>query len=137
MEAEEDERAESSGSWESWKRSASAFVRSAGSLASIRWEMATREAGAWGKAMALRAVLLVLALVFALLASALAVAGLVAVLAAWWGTWVGAIFAVVGICLAAAAGLVFGALRGGRRPILEKTAAEIRKDFETFSGPEP
>ena len=136
MEADE-ERAESFGAWEAWKRSAAAFVRSAGALASIRWEMATREAGAWGKAMALRAAFLVIALVFLVLASALLVAGLVAVLAAWWGTWIGAIFAVLGICVLVAAGLVFAAVRRAGRPLLRRTAAELRRDFETFSGPEP
>lgn len=128
----------SRGGWDSWKGAAAEFARSARDLASIRWEMASREAGAWGKAMAFRGVFLLLAAVFAVLAAALLVAGIVAALYAWWGTLVGAIFAVFGLCLGAAGGLVAAAMRGrSGRPIFERTAAELRRDFDAFTGPEP
>ena len=126
------------GGWDSWKAAARDFARSARDLASIRWEMASREAGDWGKAMALRAAFFLFAAVLAVLAAALLVAGIVALLYAWWGTLAGAIFAVLGLCLAAAAGLVAAALRGrSGRPIFERTAAELRRDFDAFTGPEP
>ena len=126
------------GAWEAWKRAAADFLRSARALAATRWEMASQEAGAWGKAMAVRAALLVLALALALVATALLVAGLVAVLYAWWGTLVGAIFAVFGLCLFAAVGAVAFAVRGrSGRPVFERTAAELRRDFDAFTGPEP
>jgi CHASE2 domain-containing sensor protein len=87
--------------------------------------------------MAIRAGLLVLALVFAAIASALLVAGLVAALYAWWGTLVGAIFAVFGLCVIVIGGLVAVALSGrSAKPVLERTAEELRRDFETFAGPE-
>ena len=125
------------GAWEAWKRAAGEFLRSARALAAIRWEMASQEAGAWGKAMAVRAALLVFALVLAIAAAALLVAGLVAVLYAWWGTLVGAIFAVFGLCLLAAGGAVAVAVRGrSGRPAFERTAAELRRDFDAFTGPE-
>jgi hypothetical protein len=126
------------GGWDSWKAAAGEFARSARDLASIRWEMARREAGAWGKAMAYRAAFLLFAAVLAVLAVALLVAGIVAALYAWWGTLAGAIFAVFGLCLVAAAGLVAAAMRGrSGRPIFERTAAELRRDFDAFTGPEP
>jgi hypothetical protein len=126
------------GGWESWKGAAAEFARSARDLASVRWAMAAEEAGAWGKAMALRAAFLVLALLLAVAAVALLVAGIVAALYAWWGTLVGAIFAVFGLCLAAVGGLVALAIRGrSGRPIFERTAEELRRDFDAFTGPEP
>ena len=126
-----------SGHWEQWKQSAAAFARSGRALASIRWEMFRREAGAWAKGMAIRTAILVVALTLLVLASALLVAGLVAALYAWWGTLVGAIFAVFGLCVVGAAGLAVAAVRGLGAPTLERTAAEIRRDFDTFAGPEP
>ena len=126
------------GGWESWKGAAAEFARSGRDLASVRWAMASEEAGAWGKAMALRAGFLVLALLLAVAAVALLVAGIVAALYAWWGTLVGAIFAAFGLCLAAAGGLVALAMRGrSGRPIFERTAEELRRDFDAFTGPEP
>lgn len=124
------------GGWERWKRSVSEFARSFFSLFSIRWNMATREAGAWGRAMAIRAALFLLAAAFVVFAAALLVAGLVAVLTAWWGTLVGAIFAVFGLCVAGAAALFFFATR--RRPesrLFSRTAEELRRDLDAFSGP--
>jgi len=126
------------GGWDSWKAAAAEFARSGRDLASIRWEMASREAGSWGKAMAFRAAFLLCAAVLAVLAVALLVAGIVAALYAWWGTLVGAIFAVFGLCLVAAGGLITAAMRGrSGRPIFERTAAELRRDFDAFTGPEP
>jgi predicted lysophospholipase L1 biosynthesis ABC-type transport system permease subunit len=126
------------GGWDSWKGAAKEFARSARDLVAIRWEMASQEAGAWGKAMAFRAAFLVLAAVLAVLAAALLVAGTVAALYVWWGTLVGAIFAVFGLCLFAVAGLVVAAMRGrSGRPIFERTGAELRRDFDAFTGPEP
>jgi len=88
--------------------------------------------------MAFRAAFLLCAAVLAVLAVALLVAGIVAALYAWWGTLVGAIFAVFGLCLAAVGGLVAAAMRGrSGRPIFERTAAELRRDFDAFTGPEP
>jgi hypothetical protein len=125
------------GAWEAWKRAAAAFFRSIRSLAAIRWAMATHEASDWGKAMAVRAALLVAALVFAVCACALLVAGLVAILYAWWGTLAGAIFAVFGLCVVAIAGLVFLALRGrSARPMFQRTGEELRRDVDAFTGPE-
>jgi len=125
------------GGWEAWKDEVSALIRSAAALLSVRWDMATREAGVWGKSMALRAGMFLLAAAFGLLGAALLVAGLVAVLAAWWGTLVGAIFAVFGLCALSAVGLAAAALRS--RPahrFLARTTAEIRRDLEAFSEPE-
>ena len=124
------------GTWETWKRAAAAFARSAQSLGAIRWEMFRREAGAWTKGIAIRAAMLVVALALAVLASALLVAGLVAALYAWWGTLVGAIFAVFGLCVLAAAGLGFLAWRGVAAPSFERTAEELRRDFDSLTGPE-
>lgn len=125
------------GNWESWKRSAAAFARSARSLASIRWTMFRREAGAWGRGVALRGAMLIVAATLLVLSSALLVAGLVAALYAWWGTLVGAIFAVFGLCVIAAAGLAVAAVRGLGAPSFERTAEELRRDFDTLAGPEP
>ncbi|HET9793541.1 MAG TPA: phage holin family protein [Thermoanaerobaculia bacterium] len=125
-----------SGSWGHWKRAAAAFARSARSLASLRWQMFRREAGAWAKGTALRVVMLVVALTLTVLASALLVAGLVAALYAWWGTLVGAIFAVFGVCVLAAAGLAVVAWRGMAGPSFPRTAEELRRDFDAFTGPE-
>jgi hypothetical protein len=124
------------GIWEHWKRSAAAFARSARSLASIRWGMFRAEAGSWARGTALRIGMLVVALTLTVLASALLVAGLVAALYAWWGTLVGAIFAVFGLCVLAAGGLAVGAARGLGAPSFPRTAEELRRDFDSFTGPE-
>jgi hypothetical protein len=125
------------GAWGEWKDSAAAFARSARALASVRWAMFRGEAGAWARGMAVRAAMLVVALALMVLASALLVAGLVAALYAWWGTLVGAIFAVFGLCVLAAAGLGFAGWRGIAAPSLRRTAEELRRDFDAFTGPEP
>jgi CHASE2 domain-containing sensor protein len=124
------------GSWELWKRAAAAFARAARSLASIRWQMFRREAGTWARGTVLRVGMLVVALTLTVLASALLVAGLVAALYAWWGTLVGAIFAVFGICVIAAAALAVAAGRGMAAPSFPRTAEELRRDFDAFTGPE-
>jgi hypothetical protein len=124
------------GIWEQWKRSAAAFLRSARSLASIRWRMFRDEAGTWAKGALLRVVMIVVALTLTVLASALLVAGLVAALYAWWGTLVGAIFAVFGVCVLAAAGLAAAAWRGMGAPSFPRTAEELRRDFDSLTGPE-
>jgi len=95
------------------------------------------EARSWAKGAALRVVMLVVALTLTVLASALLVAGLVAALYAWWGTLVGAIFAVFGVCVVAAAGLVAAAWRGLSAPSFPRTAEELRRDFDAFTGSEP
>ncbi len=125
------------GIWEHWKRAAAAFVRSARSLASIRWGMFRAEAGIWAKGAALRLVMVVVALTLTVLASALLVAGLVAALYAWWGTLVGAIFAVFGVCVLGAAGLAAAAWRGMAAPSFPRTAEGLRRDLDSFTGPEP
>ena len=124
------------GAWGEWKEAAAAFARSARALASVRWAMFRGEAGAWARGMAVRAAMLVVALALLVLASALLVAGLVAALYAWWGTLVGAIFAVFGLCLLLALALAFAGWRGVAAPSLRRTAEELRRDFEAFTGPE-
>jgi hypothetical protein len=47
------------------------------------------------------------------------------------------VFACFGVCVLSAAALVFAALRSRlSRPMFERTAGELRKDFESWSGGE-
>jgi hypothetical protein len=63
--------------------------------------------------------------------------GLVLLLDLWLGSLLAAVFAGFGVCVAAAAVLVFAAMRSRlARPIFERTAGEIRKDFEAWTGEE-
>lgn len=134
MDQQPDERTLREG-WDSWKRSAAAFVSAASSLASVRLEMARREAREWSRAFLLRAGMVAAALFLLLFALALLAAGLVAVFAAWTGSLIGGIFIVFGIFVVAAGILLFAASRSrAGRPVLEATMREIRQDLEDFAG---
>ena len=125
------------GSWRQWKRSLAGFAEAVASLAALRWEMAKSEAAEWGRAALLRMVLAAAAVVLALLALVFFAVGLVLLLAMWLGSLVAAVFVCFGICVLAAGALAFAATRGrGSRPVFERTAGEIRKDFETWTGGE-
>ena len=127
----------SEGTWRRWKVSLAALARALATLAALRWEMAKSEAREWGRAALLRVLLVLAAVVLGVLALVFFVVGLVLLLQIWLGSLLAAVFACFGLCVLAAGGLVLAATRGrSSRPMLERTSAEIRKDFETLTGEE-
>lgn len=134
MESEEIPEA-TDGTWPEWKRSFAAFLSSLGSLGFLRWEMAKSEAKDWGRFALLRIALFATAAALSFLALVFLLVGVVLLLDLWFGSLLAAVFASFGICVLSAAGLVFAALRSRlSRPMFERTAAEIRKDFESWTG---
>jgi len=131
-------REASHGAWRDWKSSLAAFVRALASLGELRWEMAKGEAKEWGRAALLRVMLFAGAAIFSILALILLAVGLVLVLQILFGSLLAAIFACFGICVVAAAALGFAATRGRfSHTLFQRTAGEIRKDFESWTGEKP
>lgn len=137
METEGEIREAPEGSWREWKRALAGFAAALASLGSLRWEMAKSEAKEWSRSALLRAALLAIAATLSLLAVVFLMVAVVLLLDRWLGTLIGAVFATFGICIVSAAALAFAALRSRlSRPIFERTAGEIRKDFEAWTGGE-
>ena len=135
MEAENEIPEAPEGTWREWKASFSSFVASVAALASVRWEMARAEARQWSRSVLVRAGLILGAAALSLLALVFLMVGIVLLLQLWLGSLLAAVFACFGICVAASAALAFVALRGRlARPIFERTAGELRKDFEAWTG---
>ena len=127
----------SQGPWREWKEAFARFARSLASLAALRWTMARSEAEEWGRNAVLRLILFAGAAVLSLLSLVFLAVGLVLVFDRLLGTLIGAVFAVFGICVLGAAALVLLAMRRRMsRAFLERTAAEIRKDFDSWTGGE-
>jgi hypothetical protein len=123
------------GTWQEWKRSFAAFLSALGSLGFLRWEMAKSEAKEWGRFALVRTVLFATAAALSFLALVFLLVGIVLLLDLWFGSLLGAVFACFGICVLSAAGLLFAALRSRlSRSMFERTAGEIRKDFESWTG---
>ena len=137
MEADEIREAPE-GTWPEWKRSFAAFLSAAGSLGLLRWEMARTEAKEWGRFALVRVVLFAVAAALSFLALVFLLVGIVLLLDLWFGSLLAAVFACFGICVLSAAGLLFAALRSPlSRPMFQRTAGEIRKDFESWTGGGP
>lgn len=125
------------GTWQEWKRAFAAFLSALGSLGFLRWEMAKSEAKEWSRFALVRVGLFATAAALSFLALVFLLVGVVLLLDLWFGSLLAAVFASFGICVLSAAGLVFAALRSRlSRPMLERTAAELRKDFESWTGGE-
>jgi hypothetical protein len=124
--------------WEQWKASLAAFIEAVASLAALRWDMARSEAKDWARAALLRVAFGAAAAVFALLSIVFLAVVLVLLLQLWLGSLLAAVAVVFGFCLLAAGGLAIAATRGrSSRPMFERTAGEIRKDFESWTGRKP
>ncbi len=135
MEIEDEAPQASNGAWREWKRSFAGFAESVVSLASLRWDMAKSEAREWGRAALIRVLLFAAAAILAGLSLVLFVVGLVLILELLLGSLIAAVFASFALCALGAGALVFAGTRGRTsRPIFQRTAAEVRKDFEAWAG---
>jgi hypothetical protein len=96
--------------------------------------MARSEAKEWGRAAVIRLALFLAATVLAALAVVFLAVGLVLLLQLLFGSLIAAVFAGFAICAVGAGGLVLAATRRRMtRSIFERTSAEIRKDFESWT----
>ena len=136
MDAEErtvsEEESPSPSGWQGLKDSLDCLLSAAGSLASIRWEMARTEGGQWAASLLRRGIALAAAALLAVFSMGLLSAGLVAALQLWLGSWVAAIFVAFGLEAGAAALLVWAPWRKPAPPPLETTLRELRKDAEAL-----
>jgi len=105
-------------------------------LCALRLEMARVEARSWGRSAAWRLAMFAAAGILAVLALVTGSGLLVALVHAWTGSWVAAFAIVVGLELAAGAGLAAIAWRAGRAraPLLSRTARELRRDLEDLTA---